>query len=174
MNEPFQVPELYIGCPVECSAGKSRAAHAYGLVIRVKSRSADILAFSAGQMGVFEDSWHEQDPRVEAAPPDAWSDNTRGTWKLTKGEIRSREMAVEMVTIRQKLQSLETDLAKAREAKPLEEDSVQPIIGRPRGRPRKLNPFPDQGQQPGPIAQGPVRIQTLPQLDHEPVLGYSK
>lgn len=146
MNDTqFVMPHLFIGCPVEASVGKSRGPYSLGLVMRPKNNSADILLFgSNGSIGMMFNCWHHDDPRVDTAGPDAWEDNTRGTWRLTEGEIRQRQVvadltrlgelehtAISTVETPERRHIFEEMAALALRIRALEEVRQQPRRGRP-------------------------------------------
>lgn len=130
MENP-EFPEIYIGCPVEVSNDPSESDKTYGVVGQVKRNSADIFMFSEDGVGRRHNCLHVSDPRVQNRP-DLFTDNDRGVFRLTTGEIRRREVS-------KRLDAMEGQLSLARGR--LEElgDRVEKMVKAParRGRPAK-------------------------------------
>lgn len=112
MNDgQFVMPDVYVGCLVECSRGKTSNNRVVGTVYRKKSRSVDIRVTTETGIEFLLDCWHEEDPWVESRGPDAWEENTRGTWRLSQGELRNQAMAVRLEELCRRVTALEQSAA---------------------------------------------------------------
>jgi len=103
----FVIPDVWPGCLVEFSVGKTRANRVLGTVTRKKTRAVDIQVTTERGLAMFRDCWHEDDPWVDSREADVWEDGDRGTWRLAQGEIRARAMVFQLEELRRRVAALE-------------------------------------------------------------------
>lgn len=104
----FVMPDVWPGCLVEFSVGKTRANRVLGTVIRKKTRAVDIQVITERGLTMFRDCWHEDDPWVDSREADVWEDGDRGTWRLAQGEIRARAMVTQLEELRRRVAAMES------------------------------------------------------------------
>ena len=94
----FDFPEIHVGDRVEVSNDPTEGDKTLGLIRKVKTRSADILAFYGGVPMLRLSCLHVNDPRCENRP-DVFIDHASGVFRLAHSERLIQDVSARLSAI---------------------------------------------------------------------------